>query len=63
MNARSSNDFSMIVQEPERQITLRFGSADEVDLKVKVYKALVALEENKKVSTIDVSAPHAPIVK
>jgi hypothetical protein len=53
----------MIVQEPERQITLRFGSADEVDLKVKVYKALVALEENKKVSTIDVSAPHAPIVK
>ena len=63
MNARSSNDFSMIVQDPERQITLRFGSADEVDLKVKVYKALVALEENKKVSTIDVSAPHAPIVK
>jgi len=63
MNARSANDFSMILQAPGRQITLRFGSADDVDLKVKVFKALMALEENKKVSTIDVSAPHAPIVK
>jgi hypothetical protein len=53
----------MILQAPGRQITLRFGSADDVDLKVKVFKALMALEENKKVSTIDVSAPHAPIVK
>jgi hypothetical protein len=63
MNARSANDFSMIVQEPERQITLRFGGADDVALKVKVFNALMALEENKKVSAIDVSAPHAPIVK
>jgi hypothetical protein len=44
-------------------LTLRFGNADEIDLKIKVFKALVALEENKKVSMIDVSAPHAPIVK
>ena len=63
MNARTANDFSMILQASGRQITLRFGSADDVALKVKVFQALVALEENKKVSTIDVSAPHAPIVK
>ena len=44
-------------------LTLRFGAANDVDLKIKVFKALVALEENKNISTIDVSAPHAPIVK
>lgn len=63
MSARSGSDFSMILQAPARQVTLRFGSADDVALKVKVFNALMALEENKKVSAIDVSAPHAPIVK
>uniref|UniRef100_UPI0040494F72 cell division protein FtsQ/DivIB n=1 Tax=Candidatus Planktophila sp. TaxID=2175601 RepID=UPI0040494F72 len=63
MSARSGSDFSMILQAPARQVTLRFGSADDVALKVKVFNALMALKENKKVSAIDVSAPHAPIVK
>jgi len=35
----------------------------DVDLKVKVYQALIALPANKKVTFIDLSAPHAPIVK
>ena len=63
MSARSGSDFSMILQVPARQVTPRFGSADDVALKVKVFNALMALKENKKVSAIDVSAPHAPIVK
>jgi len=63
MSARSGSDFSMILQAPARQVTLRFGSADDVALKVRVFNALMALKENKKVSAIDVSAPHAPIVK
>jgi cell division protein FtsQ len=63
MNARSASDFSMIVQSNGRQLSLRFGNADQEALKIKVFKALVALEENKNISTIDVSAPHAPIVK
>jgi hypothetical protein len=32
-------------------------------LKAQVIDALLALPENKKVRRIDVSAPHAPIVK
>ena len=63
MSARSANDFSMNVNTQGRVLTLRFGSADEVDLKIKVFKALSEREENKNISTIDVSAPHAPIVK
>lgn len=63
MEARSSSDFSMTIRGQQRGLTLRFGSAEEVDLKIKVFNALTALEENKNISTIDVSAPHAPIVK
>ena len=63
MSARSTNDFSMIVAGPSRSLTLRFGDADEIDLKIKVFKALIERPENKNISTVDVSAPHAPIVK
>jgi len=63
MSARNIDDFTIIFGGQYQGLTLRFGNADEIDLKIKVFKALVALEENKNVSTIDVSAPHAPIVK
>jgi len=63
MSARSANDFSMVISGPRRSLTLRFGDAQEIDLKIKVFTALIELEENKNISTIDVSAPHAPIVK
>lgn len=38
------------------------GSRD-IALKIKVINALLALPENQHISRIDVSAPHAPIVK
>lgn len=67
MSARSADDFSMnvtrVLSGSNRSLTLRFGDAQEIDLKIKVFKALIELEENKNISTIDVSAPHAPIVK
>ena len=63
LTARNDGDFSMAIQGIEKVLTLRFGSADEIEVKIKVFKALMALEENKNISTIDVSAPHAPIVK
>jgi len=61
--ARRDDDFTMEIRDAQRKLILRFGNAGEIDLKVRVFKALVALEENKNISTIDVSAPHAPIVK
>jgi cell division septal protein FtsQ len=63
MSARSAEDFSMLIGGSNRTLTLRFGDANEVDLKIKVFKALIEREENKNISTVDVSAPHAPIVK
>ena len=63
MSARSASDFSMVISGPSRNLTLCFGDSQEIDLKIKVFQALIELEENKNISQIDVSAPHAPIVK
>ncbi|CAB4771151.1 MAG: FtsQ-type POTRA domain-containing protein [Actinobacteria bacterium] len=46
-----------------RTFTVIWGDESALDFKVKVYKALLELPENKKVSLLDLSAPHAPIVK
>lgn len=63
LRARSAADFSVAIKGPYKELILRLGSADDKELKIKVFKALAALDENKNISTIDVSAPHAPIVK
>lgn len=47
----------------DRKIKIQWGSAQDISLKVSVYRALMALPENKNVKRIDLSAPHAPIVK
>lgn len=44
-------------------VVVQWGSLDEIALKVRVYQALIALPENKVLKRIDLSAPHAPIVK
>ena len=48
---------------PPRSITIIWGDSSDNELKGRVYQSLIALPENKKVSLVDVSAPHAPIVK
>jgi cell division septal protein FtsQ len=60
------NDFATLsIKEPilKRVLTLAWGDQTNMSLKVSVYKALVALHENSMITTIDLSAPHAPIVK
>jgi cell division septal protein FtsQ len=44
-------------------VVVQWGSLTEIALKVRVYQALIALPENKILKRIDLSAPHAPIVK
>lgn len=47
----------------KRVLTVAWGDESNMALKVQVYQALVALPENSKIHLIDLSAPHAPIVK
>jgi hypothetical protein len=46
-----------------RNLLVQWGSLENLPLKVRVYNTLLALPENKTVKKIDLSAPHAPIVK
>lgn len=63
LTASRASAISSWQQVGERNVKVMWGSADQVDLKVSVYQALLALPENKAIKRVDLSAPHAPIVK
>jgi cell division septal protein FtsQ len=48
---------------PPRLVSIKWGDLSNSVLKGRVYYSLIALPENRKISLVDVSAPHAPIVK
>lgn len=53
------------IKEPtlKRVLSVAWGDQTNMSLKVQVYQALIALPENSTITQIDLSAPHAPIVK
>ncbi len=59
----SGQAYQLSIDLGDRKLQLRWGTATENALKVKVYKALMAQPENAKIRRMDLSAPHAPIVK
>jgi len=60
---RSSGALVLVANNAGKNLEIRWGSDSENELKIKVYKALIALPENAAIKRVDVSAPHAPIVK
>ena len=63
VKVRVSGAFVLITENSGRKLEIRWGTDSENELKLKVYKALLALPENSAIKRVDVSAPHAPIVK
>ena len=63
VKVRSTGALVLGVNNAGKNLEIRWGIDGENELKLKVYKALIALPENSAVKRIDVSAPHAPIVK
>jgi len=63
VKVRGSGALVLISQNNGKDIEIRWGSNSENELKLKVYRALVALPENANIKRVDVSAPNAPIVK
>jgi len=63
VKVRGSGALVLITQNNGKSIEIRWGSNSENELKLKVYKALIALPENADIKRVDVSAPNAPIVK
>ena len=63
LSAANESSISSWQEWNGRNIKVMWGSARQVDLKVSVLKALLALPENRAIQRVDLSAPHAPIVK
>lgn len=63
LSAHNDSNIAMQIALDEREIRVLWGANEKSALKIEVINALVALEENKNIRRIDVSAPHAPIVK
>jgi cell division septal protein FtsQ len=63
IKVQGSGSIDLQLAQGERNIEVKWGINSENELKTRVYRAILALPENKKVTRIDVSAPHAPIVK
>ena len=63
VKVRATGAFVLITENNGKKLEIRWGSNSENELKIKVYKALIALPENANIKRVDVSAPHAPIVK
>jgi hypothetical protein len=51
------------VTEGGKRLEILWGNDGDNELKLKVFKALIALPENTGIKRVDVSAPHAPIVE
>lgn len=63
VHGSESANFVIADSTLKRALTVAWGDETNMALKVKVYQALIALPENSKIHEIDLSAPHAPIVK
>ena len=63
VKVRATGALVFIVEKEGKKLEVRWGSNSENEFKLKVYNALIALPENADIKRVDVSAPHAPIVK
>jgi cell division septal protein FtsQ len=63
LKVRSTGAYVLEVDVEGRNVEVRWGFATDNELKAKVYKALLTQPENAKLKRMDLSAPHAPIVK
>lgn len=61
--ATSPENIYFKIKEGSRSLMVIWGADIEIALKLKVYKALVALPENSKIKKIDLTEPRSPIVK
>ena len=63
LKVRSTGAYVMDIDVQGRKVEVRWGFATDNELKAKVYKALLEQPENAKLKRMDLSAPHAPVVK
>jgi len=63
IKVQGSGSLDLELTQGDRILEVKWGINSENELKARVYQAILALPENNKITKIDVSAPHAPLVK
>lgn len=63
VTASNANSISSWQEQSGRKLKVTWGTVRDLDLKVTVLQALLELPENQAIKRVDLSAPHAPIVK
>ena len=63
IKVQGSGSLDLELAQGDRILEVKWGINSENELKARVYQAILALPENNKITKIDVSAPHAPLVK
>ena len=62
IKVQNSGSLELQLAQGDRILEVKWGINSENELKTRVYRRILALPENKKITKIDLSAPHAPIV-
>lgn len=63
VSTSSSNNFQLLLENKKENLRINWGSNSNNGVKVKIYKALIELSENKNINQMDVSDPTKPTVK
>lgn len=58
--ATTAKNFQILLK---KRVRINWGDASNTELKLKIYRALIALPENEKIRLMDVSDPTKPTVK
>lgn len=63
VTVQKTGSFDLLLAQDSGTLEIKWGLNSENELKTRVYEEIIALPENNRVTRIDLSAPHAPIVK
>jgi hypothetical protein len=59
----SSGSAEMEISVGKKGLTINWGNAHQIALKIAIYNRLIALPENQNISKIDLENPANPVVK
>jgi len=63
VTVQKTGSLDLLLAQDSGTLEIKWGLNSENELKTRVYEEIIALRENNRVTRIDLSAPHAPIVK
>ena len=63
IDVKSPTEFSSVIVRDSKKLDIYWGSVKELELKIEVMERLLELKENKRITSVNLANPIAPIVK